>query len=175
MNVNVQFVYGAGNDTLFGAALRGLRETVLRSFPNRSAVYCPRILDYTEVQTLDRLVGQWKDPTILVGHSCGCMSITRTAAVNSMKRVPMLLAIAPSIYCPVQPVQVNVARAVQATSWWGDFFNPFARLLLRTAPSNSRTLVGEIKTGLSHLNAPASPEVEHVLLNAIHEVLEGKT
>lgn len=169
MNVNVQFVYGAGNDTLFGAALRRLREVVLVSFPDRGQVYCPRILDYTEMQTLDRLVSQWKDPTILVGHSCGCLSITRTATVNSMKRIPLVLGIAPSMFCGPWPVPVNVERLVQATSWWGDFFNPGSRMLLKRAASNSRTIVGEIKTGLSHLSAPSSPEVEHVLLNAIHK------
>jgi hypothetical protein len=167
MSVNVQFVYGAGNDQIFGAALRALRETVLRSFPDREQVYCPRILDYTEMQTLSRLVGQWKDPTILVGHSCGCMSITRAAVENSMKRIPLLLAIAPSIYCPVVPLTVNVAKAVQATSWFGDFFNPFGRMLLSRVESNSRTAVESINTGLSHLSAPAAPEVESVLLSSI--------
>lgn len=171
MNVNVQFVYGAGNDVAFGAALRNLREVVLASFPDRKQVYCPRILDWTEAETLNRLVAKWNDPTILVGHSCGCHTITRAASVNSMKPVPLLLAIAPSIYCAVWPIQRNVDRAIQGTSWWGDFFNPGARTLLNLAPSNSRTQLGVIKTGLSHLSAPSSPEVEHVLLNAIHKAI----
>lgn len=169
MTVNVQFVYGAGNDTLFGGALTELRNKTVAQFG--PAIYCPRILDWTEYDTLARLLQRWNDPTVLVGHSCGCRSITHAAVAASMKRVPYLMAIAPSIYCAVAPLSPNVTRATQATSWWGDFFNPLGRMLLSTSPVNNKTQLDVIQTGLSHLNAPASPLVWQRLKQEINVAL----
>lgn len=169
MTINVQFVYGAGNDTMFGGGLRFLQEAVVKTYGSK--VYCPRIIDYTEYDTLVRLLSKWNDPTILVGHSCGCMSVTRAATALSMERIPYLLAIAPSIYCPVVPLSPNVARATQATSWWGDFFNPFGRQLLSRSSVNNKTEIDVISTGASHLNAPYSTEVRDRLLAEIKRAL----
>ena len=170
MTINVQFVYGAGNDTAFGGGLRALQAAVKEKFGE--AVYSPRIIDYTEYDTLIRLLEKWKDPTILVGHSCGCNPITAAAVKLSMERIPYLLACAPSIYCPVWALPPNVARATQATSWWGDFFNPGARMLLSRNGINNKTKLDEISTGLSHLNTPYSPAVKARLLAEVGLALQ---
>ena len=102
------------------------------------------------------------------------MSITRTARVNSMKRIPFLMAIAPSIYCPVSSLVNNVKRATQATSWWGDFFNPGARTLLSVAAANNVTKLDVIKTGMGHVQAPYSKLVRDRLVSEVQFALEGK-
>lgn len=167
--INVQFVYGAGNDTLFGGGLRALQDAVKAKFGSK--VYSPRIIDYTEYETLLRLLRKWNDPTILVGHSCGCNAVTHAALALSMERIPYLLAIAPSIYCPVAALPPNVARATQATSNPFDFFNPFGRTLLRKNPINNKTTLDVIATGSSHLNAPYAPSVKKRLLQEIDMAL----
>lgn len=172
MSLNVLFVYGAGPDEGpfgYGAALRSLRDAVVQNFG--AQVYVPRIIDYTEYATLTRLLRKWDDPTILVGHSCGCGSITRAAVELSMEKIPYLMAIAPSIYCEVSPLPPNVMRASQVTSNPADIFNPGARMLLSRSPINNKTAVDEIRSGMMHIQAPASPlardrliaEVQHVL------------
>jgi hypothetical protein len=169
MTINVQFVYGAGNDTAFGGGLRWLQAAVTAEFAN--SVYSPRIIDYTEYQTLVRLLNRWNDPTILVGHSCGCLSVTRAAVEVSMERVPYLLAIAPSIYCRVSPLPPNVARATQAISNAFDFFNPGGRMLLSRSNVNNVTKLDSIGTGSTHLNAPYSVAVRDRLLKEIRTAL----
>lgn len=169
MTINVQFVYGAGNDTAFGGGLRELQAAVKAKFGD--AVYSPRIIDYTEYSTLLRLLKQWNDPTILVGHSCGCNSITHAALALSMERVPYLLAIAPSIFCPVAALPPNVGRATQATSNPFDFFNPFGRQLLQNSPINSKTKLDVISTGLGHVQAPYSAAVKARLLKEVEAAL----
>lgn len=169
MTINVQFVYGAGNDTLFGGGLRELQNSVKSRFGPK--VYSPRIIDYTEYETLVRLLQKWNDPTILVGHSCGCNSITHAALALSMERIPYLLAIAPSIFCPVATLPPNVGRATQATSWAGDWFNPFGRTLLRASGINNKTKIDVIATGSSHLNAPFSLAVKARLLKEVELAL----
>ncbi|HWV44145.1 MAG TPA: alpha/beta hydrolase [Pseudorhodoplanes sp.] len=167
--INVQFVYGAGNDMLFGGGLRDLQSAVKAKFGTK--VYSPRIIDYTEYETLLRLLRQWNDPTILVGHSCGCNAVTHAAVALSMERVPYLLAIAPSIYCPVAALPPNVGRATQATSNPFDFFNPFGRTLLRTSSVNNKTKLDVINTGLPHLTAPYHAAVKKRLLEEIDVAL----
>jgi hypothetical protein len=162
MTINVQLVYGAGNDTAFGGGLRFLQDAVKQAFGD--AVYCPRIIDYTEYNTLVRLLQRWSDPTILVGHSCGCLSVTRAAVEVSMEKIPYLLAIAPSIYCRVSPLPPNVARATQATSNVFDFFNPGGRMLLSRSSVNNVTKLDSIGTGRTHLQAPYSVAVRDRLL-----------
>lgn len=169
MTINVQFVYGAGNDNLFGGGLRDLQAAVKAKFGN--AVYSPRIIDYTEYETLLRLLRQWNDPTVLVGHSCGCNAVTHAALALSMERIPYLLAIAPSIYCPVAALPPNVSRATQATSNAFDFFNPFGRTLLYKSPVNNKTSLDVISTGLPHLSAPYSAAVKARLLKEIDMAL----
>lgn len=170
MTINVQFVYGAGNDTMFGGGLRDLQAAVKSKFG--PAVYSPRIVDYTEYETLLRLLRQWNDPTILVGHSCGCNAITHAAVALSMERIPYLLAIAPSIYCPVAALPPNVGRATQATSNAFDFFNPGGRTLLRNSPINNKTKLDVISTGMSHLNAPYNATVKKRLLDEVAAALK---
>lgn len=172
MTVNVQFVYGAGNDTLFGGGLRWLQDEVNRTFGDK--VYSPRIVDYTEYETLLRLLRKWNDPTILVGHSCGCNAVTHAAVVLSMERIPYLLAIAPSIYCPVAPLPPNVARATQATSNAFDFFNPGGRTLLSVSPINRKTKLDTIWTGKTHLNAPYAVPVRDRLLTEVRNALAAQ-
>lgn len=172
MTINVQFVYGAGNDILFGGGLRWLQDEVKSTFGGK--VYSPRVLDYTEYDTLLRLLRRWNDPTILVGHSCGCMAITNAAVAVSMERIPYLLAIAPSIYCPVAPLPPNVAKATQATSNALDFFNPFGRTLLKPSSINGKTAVDTISTGKAHLNAPYAIKVRDRLLTEIRHALAGQ-
>ena len=177
MTVNVQFVYGAGNDTMFGGGLRWLQSEVAKNFTtsgSNAQVYMPRILDYTEMATLDRLVSQWKDPTILIGHSCGCMSITAAAIKNSMKKIPFLMACAPSIYCPVSQIANNVQRAHQETSWWGDFFNPGGRTLLSLTSANNKSKLTAVYTNLSHINTPYYQPGRDRLISEIKLALEGK-
>lgn len=169
MTINVQFVYGAGSDDLFGGGLRDLQAAVKAKFGN--AVYSPRIIDYTEYQTLLRLLRQWKDPTILVGHSCGCNPITAAAVELSMEPIPYLMAIAPSIYCSPWNLPPNVKRATQATSWWGDFFNPGGRQLLQRSSVNNKTSLDVIATGMGHVQAPYSPLVKARLLKEVELAL----
>lgn len=171
MTINVQFVYGAGNDTAFGGGLRALQAAVKEKFGN--AVYSPRIIDYTEYQTLLRLLRAWKDPTIMVGHSCGCNPITAAAVELSMEPIPYIMAIAPSIYCSPWNLPPNVKRATQATSWAGDFFNPFGRQLLNKSPINTVTKLDVIKTGMGHVQAPYSPLVKARLLSEVELALSG--
>ena len=170
--INVQFVYGAGPDNLFGSGLRELRDEVIKKFGAK--VYVPRIIDYTEYETLLRLLRKWQDPTVLVGHSCGCMSITSAAVAISMERVPYLMAIAPSIYCSVAALPSNVRRATQMSSWWGDFFNPGARQLLSLNGANKTTVLDCITTGYGHVPAPYAPVVGKRLLAEIDLALGGK-
>ena len=169
MTINVQFVYGAGSDDLFGGGLRDLQAAVKAKFGN--AVYSPRIIDYTEYQTLLRLLRQWKDPTILVGHSCGCNPITAAAVELSMEPIPYLMAIAPSIYCSPWNLPPNVKRATQATSWWGDFFNPGGRQLLQRSCVNNKTSLDVIATGRGQVQAPYSPLVKARLLKEVELAL----
>jgi hypothetical protein len=169
MAINVQFVYGAGNDAAFGGGLRWLQSAVKAEF--KDAVYSPRILDYTEYNTLVRLLQRWKDDSVLVGHSCGNLSITRAAVEVSMERIPYLLAISPSIYCRVSPLPPNVARATQATSNFFDFFNPGGRMLLSRSSINNKTRLDSINTGSTHLRAPYSVVVRDRLLQEIRTAL----
>lgn len=172
MTVNVQFVYGAGNDNLYGGGLRSLQSAVVTTFGSK--VYSPRIIDYTEYQTLLRLLKQWKDPTILVGHSCGCMAITNAALELSMEPIPYLLGIAPSVYCRVAPLPPNVGRATQATSTAADFFNLGGRTLLSVSPINNKTKLDVIRTGLPHVQAPYSKAVRDRLLTEVRNALAAQ-
>lgn len=169
MTINVLFVYGAGNDNLFGGALRGMQQEVRAAFGDD--VYSPRIIDFSEYATLLRLLQKWNDPTILVGHSCGCMSITRAAVELSMERIPYLMAIAPSVYCEVAPLPPNVWRATQVTSNPADVFNPGARLLLSRSPINNTTQLDEMRANLPHIQAPASREARDRLIAEVRTAL----
>ena len=169
MTINVVFVYGAGDDNLFGGALRGMRQEVLAAFG--SDVYSPRIIDFSEYATLLRLLRQWNDPTILVGHSCGCMSITRAAVELSMERIPYLMAIAPSVFCEVSPLPPNVWRATQVTSNPADVFNPGARMLLSRSPINHKTKLDEMRANLPHIQSPASREARERLIAEVRTAL----
>lgn len=169
MTINVLFVYGAGNDTLFGGGLRAMQALAIGKFKDK--IYSPRIIDWTEYATLVRLLQKWQDPTILVGHSCGCLSITRAALELSMERIPYLMAIAPSIYCEVSPLAVNVGRATQVTSNLFDMFNPGGRKLIHLTESNNKTKLDFMKSGLPHIQAPYYVPAQMRLLKEIEMAL----
>lgn len=170
MAINVLFVYGAGNDAVLGIPLREMQAIVKAEFGE--AVYSPRVIDYTEYATLVRLLQQWEDPTILVGHSCGCMSITRAAVEFSMEKIPYLMAIAPSIYCQVSPLPPNVGKATQVTSNPFDPFNPGGRMLLSRSAVNGTTVIDEIRSGKSHVLAPKSQEARNRLIQEVRLALQ---
>lgn len=156
--VNLLGVYGAGNDTAFGGGLRELQKLAKQKFGNR--VYAPRIVDYTEYNTIIRLLKQWNDPTLLYLHSCGVMSGTAAAVENSMEKIPYICACAPSIYCSPRPLPPNVKRATQFTSNGWDLFNPGGRKLVTKSSINNVTVLDYVKTGSSHVKTPYSPLVQ---------------
>lgn len=169
MAINLLLIYGAGNDTLFGGGLRWLQSEAKQNYG--TAIYSPRIVDYTEYQTIVRLLRQWNDPTIIVTHSCGGKSGTAAVAELSMERIPYMMIIAPSIYCQLTPLPPNVARATQATSNAFDFFNPGGRLLLKPSSINFKTKIDAISTGKTHLNAPFAQVARDRLLTEIGTAL----
>lgn len=166
--VNLQFVFGVGDET-FGQYVIQLRNEAMAKFKDR--IYCPRILDWTEGVTLNRLLGKWNDPTILAAHSCGNSTITNAAVNNSMEKIPYLCCMAPSIWCSPALLTVNVARATQFTSWWGDGFNPGGRQLLNKASSNNRTALDVVYTGQGHVQTPGSPLVRVRLFQEIERAI----
>ncbi len=171
MTINVLFVYGAGNDDMFGGALRDMQADVKAEFGD--AIFSPRIIDHTEYVTLVRLLRQWNDPTILIGHSCGCRSITQAALELSMEPIPFLMAIAPSRFCPVAPLPPNVKCATQVTSNPLDVFNLGGAMLLSRSPINNVTdLTAPIVSGLPHLMAPASLEAKKHLKEQVSLALQ---
>jgi hypothetical protein len=167
--INLQFVYGAGNDDWYGGGLRELRYYMNKKFNGQ--INSPDIVDYTEYAKLKARVASWKDPTILVGHSCGDNPITYLPNELTSKKFPFIFGIAPSIYCPVSALGSNVQRACQATSWWGDIFNPGGRTLMSWKSGRKMDVIA---TGLGHVAAPYSPAVRVRLENEIQLALEGK-
>lgn len=173
MTINVLFVYGAGNDNLFGGGLRRMQDDI-REAGLGDQVHLPRIIDYTEYQTLLRLMQRWNDPTILVGHSCGCNAITHAAVELSMEPIPYLMGIAPSRFCPVAPLPPNVLRATQVTSNRADVFNPGGAQLLKLSPINDKTKLDVIVSGLPHVAAPFSQAARSRLLQEIRLALDAQ-
>ena len=171
MGLNVQFVYGAGNDALFGGALYNLWVEIGNEFGDK--IWRPRIIDWTERVTLERLITQWQDPTILVGHSCGCYSVTEIAVKRSMEKIPYLMAIAPSMFCSPFRLPPNVSRATQVTSNMADIFNLGGRQLLKASAVNNTTKIDVIASGKGHLFAPGHPEVARRLKAEIARSLTG--
>lgn len=169
MGLNVQFVYGAGNDALFGGALDGLHQATKAEFGTK--IWCPRIIDWTEYNTLVRLLTQWKDPTILIGHSCGVWSVTKAAAELSMEPIPYLMSIAPSMFCSPTPLPPNVLRATQVSSTPFDIFNLGGRQLVTRSAVNKKTQLDVIKSGKTHLFAPGHPDVKARLFAEIRAVI----
>lgn len=175
--INLLGVYGAGNDTLFGGALRGAIAAVqadARKYDYASYVFVPRIMDYLEQTTVYRLVRQWRDPTIIVTHSCGGWTGTQATIEDSMSPFPYVAVIAPSIYCYPRPVMQNVRRIEQFTSNVFDFFNPGGRTLVSKSPINNKTEVLVTRTGLSHLTAPNSSLVHRALIRNVREAVGVK-
>lgn len=167
--VNLQLVYGAGPDNLYGGGLRELQKAVKAVFGEQ--VYSPSILDYTEYEALIERYAGWSDPTIFVGHSCGCNPITHIQYKFPRRRVPFLLAIAPSMFCPVAYITPNVERATQATSNALDMFNIFGRQLVQPASGNNKTKIDVIRTNMGHVAAPYSPFVKQRLLSEVQLAL----
>ncbi len=172
--INLLGIYGAGNDAAFGGALRGLVGAVqadAKSMGYEKYVYVPRIMDYLEATTIIRLVKQWKDPTILLSHSCGCLTATMATNEDTMSPFPYVACIAPSMFCYPKPVAPNVARIDQFTSNTFDVFNLGARQLVTRMKSNSRTQVNVLKTGLPHLGAPASSLVHSTVIQQVRKAV----
>lgn len=172
MSLNVLMVHGAGPNAWFGGYLESMRNAVLERFSDPKRVWVPRAIDYTEYNTLVRLLGQWKDPTILVGLSCGNKAITRAAAEHSMEKIPYLMACSPSMGCPMTPLPPNVLRATQVTSNRLDGWNLGGRMLLKLNSVNDKTHLDSFFTGYSHVASPGHPEVIKMLLKEIEWALD---
>lgn len=175
MTVNLLGIYGAGPDEGpfgFGGWLKQLIDEMKAEF--KDAIYVPRLIDYTEYATLKRLLAKWKDPTILVTHSCGSNAATHAAVELSMEPIPYMLCIAPSMFCPSAPLPPNVRRATQATSWLGDPFNLGGRQLIKASGVNNKTKIDTIFTGRGHVPAPGAPELRPRLRAEIKLALAGK-
>lgn len=170
--VNVVFVYGAGNDDKYGGGLRYLQDECVNRFGNR--IYSPRIIDHRELDTLIEALLAWSDPTLLIGHSCGGETVTEAVGAVSSEEIPYIMVIAPSIYCMPDPVSGNVERITQATSERGDFYNPRAEILISLTDGNNKTQLDEIYTGMSHLDAPYSDLVRDRLFAEIERALAGE-
>lgn len=171
MQINLQFVYGAGPDNLFGGGLRWLQSGAVAEFGAK--IYSPRVIDWTEYDTLRRLLAKWKDPTILVNHSCGNWSGTKAAVELSMEPIPYMMCIAPSMFCSPSPLPPNVRRATQVTSNYLDPFNLGARQLVRKSPVNNKTVLDTLWTGKPHVTAPYSEAVRDRLFDEIRLALKG--
>lgn len=169
--VNVVFVYGAGNDDRYGEAMRWLQDQIKDYFGDK--IYSPRIIDHREVDALVEALLAWSDPTILVGHSCGGETVTQAPNRVSTEAIPYVMVIAPSVFCDPDPVGANVARITQASSNEGDLFNPRQRMLVSANPGNTVTLVDEIQTNADHLDSPRSPAVRDRLIEEIERALGG--
>lgn len=162
--INLLGIYGAGNDAAFGGALRGLRDDILadaRAMGYEKYVYAPRIFDYLEATTIVRLVKQWKDDTVIIAHSCGCLTSTMATLEDTMSVFPYVANIAPSRFCYPKPVAQNVLRMDQFTSNSLDVFNLGGANLMGRLSINNKTQINVIKTGLPHLLAP-NAKVVHV-------------
>jgi len=169
--VNVVFVYGAGNDERYGEAMRDLRDACIKHFGNK--IYSPRIIDHRELDTLVEALLAWSDPTVLVGHSCAGETVTQAANRASSEAIPYIMVIAPSVYCDPDPVGANVLRITQASSDNNDPFNPREKTLIAVNTGNDVTVLDVLETGMSHLEAPASELVIERLILEIDYILTG--
>jgi hypothetical protein len=160
MEINLQGVYGAGPDGAFGGGMRWLGDQVKSVMG--SSVYVAPLLDYDTRGDYEKLVARlrkWRDPIVLYAHSCGCMVITR-AAKEAGVEIRYLMAIAPSVFCPVEPLRPNVIRATQGSSWALDAFNLGSRQLLSVASGNKITKLDVIKTGMGYKKPVNKKEVK---------------
>lgn len=165
MPINVQFVYGAGLDGgKLGEGLRSLREKVIDEF--KTDVFVPRIIDYLEYDTLKRLVGKWKDPTILIGHSCGVQAITMVAVDYSMKPIPYMMGIATSMYCRPKRLPPNVLRATEIMAF-PNCFNPSKKQLILRSAVNEKTAIDVVQSHVGHVESSGA-QVTHD--TALHEI-----
>lgn len=168
--INLLGIYGAGNDALFGGALRGLIEAVKQDALQKGYsknLYVPRIMDWEEQITVYRLVKQWKDDTVILCHSCGCFTGTQASIEDSMSYVPYIAAIAPSMFCSPRPVAPNVGVLEQFTSNYADFFNFGGRTLISKSSINNKTQLKVTWTGKPHLSAPSAPVVHTNVIAAV--------
>jgi len=175
--INLLGVYGAGNDALFGAALRSLIAAIqadAKANGYEKYLYVPRIVDWTEQSTTIRLMQKWKDPTVVLCHSCGCQTGTMGSVEDSMSPVPFIACMAPSMYCKPVPVANNVGRIVQFSSWAIDGFNPFSRQLISLTGANNKTKLDVISTGYSHLLVPNAPIVHKTCIAEVRKAVGVK-
>jgi hypothetical protein len=121
-----------------------------------------------------RLLGDWKDPTILVGLSCGDKAVTRAAAEHSMEKIPYMMLCSPSRFCPMTQLPPNVLRATQVTARALDLWNPGAFMLTKLSPVNNKTELDEMATGWSHTATPGHPDVIERLLSEIQRALDSE-
>lgn len=174
MSINVLMVHGAGPNNWFGGYLEAMRNAVLKKFPDPKQVWVPRAIDWTEYNTLVRLLAQWKDDTILVGLSCGCTSVTLAIAEHSMEKIPYAMLCSPSMFCGVTPLPPNVRRATQVTSNRLDGWNLGARMLVSISAVNKTTALDQFFTGMAHIASPGHPTVVKRLLDEIDLALAAQ-
>ena len=167
--VNVVFVYGAGDDDRWGGGLRYLQDQMKDYFGDK--IYSPDVLDHRDLDQLKHELEEWSDPTILIGHSCGGQTVTQAATALSTEVIPYLMVIAPSIFCSPDSVYANVERITQASSAPGDRYNPDNATLISLAPGNTRTVLDVIQTRLPHVEAPYSLQVRDRLIEEIERAL----
>lgn len=169
VEVNLIFINGWGGDpTSFSSA--GLRNRILAKFGR--TIYCPPPVNYKETGLILRYLDEWKDPTILVGLSCGCSTINEVLRhAPAREKVPFAIYYSPSQYCGIGKVPSVVDRALEVNSNYFDFFNLGMQRMLYPAAGNTRTeFMPQLKTGLGHGFTPGSAQAQAILISEIEKV-----
>lgn len=164
MPINVQLVFGAGNNRLWGQGITDLRERIINEFS--VDVFVPPTLDHTQSRHLIQLLGLWSDPTVLIGHSCGVRAITKAATTHPMKSIPYLMGIATSVFCQPSPVGPNVKKITEVIAN-SNGFNLRERQLINRKAGNNVTEIEKIHSRANHVK---SAEVDITHNKAIHEI-----
>ena len=170
MTINVQLVYGAGNDVLWGKGITELREKIITTFGED--VFVPRVIDYTEDETLSRLLGKWEDPTVLIGHSCGVGEIAKASVRHSMKPIPYMMGIATSIFCRPMRLAPNVLRATEIMAI-PNFFNPIKKQLLKKSTINTTTEITVVESKVGHVKSAEVLITHDTAIQEIKTVIEN--
>lgn len=164
MPINVLLVFGAGSNRLWGQGITKLREKIINEFSDD--VFVPPAIDHTQSISLTRLLGQWDDPTILIGHSCGVRAITKATIAHPMKSIPYLMGIATSVFCQPGAVGPNVKKISEVIAN-SNGFNLRERPLIKRKAGNNITEIEKIHSRANHVK---SAEVDITHNKAIHEI-----
>lgn len=164
MPINVLLVFGAGSNRLWGQGITNLREKIINEFSD--GVIVPPAIDHTQSISLTRLLGQWDDPTILIGHSCGVRAITRVVTEHPMKSIPYLMGIATSVFCKPKPIGPNVKKVTEVIAN-SNGFNRREKQLTKRKVGNNITEVEKIHSRAGHVQ---SAEVDITHDKAIREI-----